>query len=157
MDVIGAVEFPYRCLMTSAPRYLEKSNHFSPKRTPTLDQPTTKRKCFFELQFFPLCRGRSRMIPVLVSSKNIHDFRSKKFIHIDLKLFHIEWLRSRDSKSSEPRCLGYFCKVLYSDYFWPWMTSNDLKLRFFEKLTSGASFWYPIYPVLNKFEIFKTS
>ena len=74
-DVIEAVEFPYRCLMTSAPRYLEKSNHFSQKRGPPADYAISMWEWFFDLRFFLTCRGRSQELPVLVSSKNINNFR----------------------------------------------------------------------------------
>ena len=43
--------------------------------------------------------------------------------------------------------------LTYFRNFWPPLTFVHLVTRFFEKLTSRASFWYTIYPLLMKFEI----
>ena len=75
LDVIEGDEFLYRCLVTSAPRNLEKSNHFSPKRGPPLYYAILMREWFLDLRFFSSWRGRSKDNPVLVSTKNINNFR----------------------------------------------------------------------------------
>ena len=47
-------------------------------------------------------------------NKRPPDFQnsSKKIFHIDC-----EWLKSRDSKTSELRCLSYFCHISDIDFF----------------------------------------
>ena len=75
---------------------------------------------------------------------NIHpDFQNscKKLFHIDSEGF-----RSRDSKSQEPRCLGYFCKILYTDFFFK-ITS------FFSSLCKKFKFFIISNTILHVFAI----
>ena len=66
--------------------------------------------------YFNLFRMKIRFLTSLgMGWTNVHpDFQngSKKIFHIDS-----EWLRSRDWKSYELKCLGYFCQISNTTFF----------------------------------------